>query len=109
MDTISEERIDKRVIKLRQKNSDLQMGFEPMTFCFTHISPLLTIESTNVQWLELPPRYEGLWVQIPAGTKIFFSKFFVGTTVFPLSNIVTLNNPIACDAIKLSNPKLKSH
>ena len=61
--------------RIRQKKSALHMGFEPMTFCFTHISPLLTIESTNVQWLELPPRYEGLWVQIPAGTKIFFQVF----------------------------------
>ena len=34
-----------------------------------HISPLLTIESSEAQWLEQPADYGGSRVQIPSGTQ----------------------------------------
>ena len=60
------------------KKSELKMGFEPITLRFTHISPLLTRESTKAQWSEHRARYRGSWVQVPSGARIFpFSELSV--------------------------------
>ena len=51
-----------------KKNLSSRQDLNPQPY-----SPLLVIESKKAQWFELPARYEGLWVQISAGTRIFVS------------------------------------